>query len=147
MNLALLAIGVGWAVAKTMRKASEGVGGRRYQVVAALLTYSAVSIAAVPTAIYYEIKQNKARTEANRNATTGSPTEAKAPPSIGDFLILLLGLRLASPFLEIQNPMQGLIGLLIIFFGMRTAWQMMAGGRVMSDEMSGPFPVSSGASA
>jgi hypothetical protein len=145
MNFALLAIGVGWAVAKAMRKASGGAGGRRYQIVAELLTYSAVSIAAVPTAIYYQIKQNQSHTDAARNATTGSPPEAKAKPSPGGFLLLLLGLGLA--FLAMQNPMQGLIGLLIIFFGIRTAWRMMAGGKAISDEMSGPFPVSSGASA
>jgi hypothetical protein len=152
MNFALLAIGVGWAVGKMMRKGSRGVGGRRYQIVAALLTYAAVSVSAIPTAIFIQVKESRAKQEAQANegasATVrpGGEQEAKAPPSLGAVVLTLIGLGLASPFLEMQNPVQGLIGLLIIFFGMRTAWRMMTGS-ALAESLSGPFPVSSGASA
>ena len=42
-----VSLGVGWMVGTAMKKGSRGVGGRRYQIAAALLTYAAVSMAAV----------------------------------------------------------------------------------------------------
>ena len=51
--LGYLALGVGWLVAKSMMKGSGGVGGRRYQVAAVLLTYAAISLAEVPILIYH----------------------------------------------------------------------------------------------
>lgn len=47
---------VGYLVGKAMAFGSGGVGGRRYQVVAVLLTYMAVSLAAVPIAISAHMK-------------------------------------------------------------------------------------------
>jgi hypothetical protein len=46
-------LAVGWMVGTAMMKGSGGVGGRRYQIAAALLTYAAVSMAAVPVGIHY----------------------------------------------------------------------------------------------
>ena len=46
-----VSLAVGYLVGKAMTLGSGGRGGRRYQVVAVLLTYSAVSLAAVPIAI------------------------------------------------------------------------------------------------
>ena len=43
-----VSLAVGWMVGTAMMKGSNGVGGRRYQVAAVLLTYAAVSMAAVP---------------------------------------------------------------------------------------------------
>ena len=48
-----VSLAVGWMVGKAILKGSGGVGGRRYQITAALLTYSAVSMAAVPIWIHY----------------------------------------------------------------------------------------------
>lgn len=50
-------LAVGWLVGTAMRKGSGGVGGRRYQIAAALLTYAAVSTSAVPIWIHYAGKQ------------------------------------------------------------------------------------------
>jgi hypothetical protein len=40
-------------------------------------------------------------------------------------ILTLLGL--ASPFLELSNPTHGIIGLVILFVGMRIAWKITAG--------------------
>jgi len=48
-----VSLAVGWMVGKAILKGSGGVGGRRYQITAALLTYAAVSMAAVPVWIHY----------------------------------------------------------------------------------------------
>src|SRR5215472_13424880 len=39
---------VGYIVAKAMMIGSKGIGGRRYQIAAVILTYAAVSMAAIP---------------------------------------------------------------------------------------------------
>ncbi len=46
-----VSLAVGYIVGKAIMFGSGGVGGRRYQVAAVLLTYIAVSMAAVPIAI------------------------------------------------------------------------------------------------
>jgi hypothetical protein len=50
----------------------------------------------------------------------------------------LLMMGIASPFLELNNNPGGIIGLLILFFGMRIAWQMM-GKSDHSTTVLGPF--------
>jgi hypothetical protein len=47
-----VSLAVGWMVGKAILKGSGGVGGRRYRITAALLTYAAVSMAAVPIWIH-----------------------------------------------------------------------------------------------
>jgi hypothetical protein len=46
-----LSLAVGYIVGKAILFGSGGIGGRRYQIAAALLTYVAVSIAAIPMGI------------------------------------------------------------------------------------------------
>jgi hypothetical protein len=48
-----VSLAVGWMVGKAIIKGSGGVGGRRYQIAAAVLTYAAVAMAAVPIWIHY----------------------------------------------------------------------------------------------
>src|SRR5579864_7686803 len=47
-SIGYLALAVGWLVAKGIMKGSNGMGGRRYQIAAVVLTYAAISLAAVP---------------------------------------------------------------------------------------------------
>jgi hypothetical protein len=49
-------------------------------------------------------------------------------------LLALLGL--ASPFLELQDPFHGAIGLVILFVGMRFAWQQTGAPKI---DVVGPF--------
>jgi hypothetical protein len=43
---------------------------------------------------------------------------------------------LASPFLDLQDPVHGFIGLIILAVGIRIAWQITA---ARLPEISGPF--------
>jgi hypothetical protein len=55
-------------------------------------------------------------------------------------VLALIGL--ASPFLALSNPMQGIIGLIILFVGIRIAWRMTAARQVnILGPFSEPIPV------
>jgi hypothetical protein len=57
-----------------MSMGSRGVGGRRYQVVAVVLTYLAVSLSAVPIAIH-QMRQQHHRAQAQSTETAPQPRE------------------------------------------------------------------------
>ena len=115
-----LPLAVGYLIGRAMMKGSGGLGGRRYQIAAVLLTYAAVSLAAIPVAINQFSKEKKAATTAAQPAPSDAGTgeqPAQAPKhKVSPWVALLyLGvLRLASPFLELQDPLHGLIGLVIL---------------------------------
>ncbi|HZD08235.1 MAG TPA: hypothetical protein VE176_08300 [Candidatus Limnocylindrales bacterium] len=148
-----VSLAVGWLVGKAIMLGSKGIGGRRYQIAAVILTYAAVSIAAVPIAISYQWKE-KAQTESiqpkqqqQSTADDGnSPPEQTQPKpklSFGAAILQLLVLGLASPFLEMQDPLHGIIGLIILMVGIRIAWQLTAGTR--RAKIEGPYENSSAA--
>ena len=162
-----VALAVGFIVAKAMLMGSGGIGGRRYQIAAALLTYAAVSIAAVPVALHQKSESAPQHRSVRSPATTSpdanspdvkpdvnpevrpevkpddsaSVTSAEAMPEkprMSFFAALgsLLMLGLASPFLDLADPIHGAIGLVILFVGIRIAWQMMVS---RSPQIFGPF--------
>jgi predicted lipid-binding transport protein (Tim44 family) len=131
----IISLAVGYLVGKAIVRGSGGVGGRRYQVAAVLLTYMAVSLAAVPIALTQYHKQRSAQ----QQAQAATPATSPAPKPAMDFakaLGTLALIGLASPFLALSNPGQGAIGLIILFVGIRIAWRITA-GRTVSIE--GPF--------
>lgn len=151
-----ISLAVGWLIGKAMHKGSNGVGGRRYQVVAALLTYAAVSMAAIPM-YFSQISKEKASKPASVKSAPATPaTEGAAPkdesaPTAGDSsptpdekptmsplkaLGMLALIGLASPFLELQDPVHGVIGLVILFVGIRFAWQQTGAPKI---DIVGPF--------
>ena len=125
-----ISLAVGFIVGKAMSFGSGGVGGRRYQMLAALLTYLAVSMAAVPIAIH-QMKEHRAQLQSSEAA---APPRAhmSAPRAIG--VLVLVGV--ASPLLALQDPLHGLIGLIILFVGIRFAWRFTAGHPLA---VSGPY--------
>jgi hypothetical protein len=50
--------------------------------------------------------------------------------------VFLTAVGLVSPFLGMSRPVSGLIGLVILFVGLRIAWSMTKGNGV---EISGPY--------
>jgi hypothetical protein len=148
--ISYMAIGVGWIVGTAMMKGSNGVGGRRYQIAAAVLTYAAVSMAAIPIWMHFapERHQQKPTQHYRSDEDSGqgaeeqadeqpAPRAEKPPVSLGTWLGRVALLGLASPFIELSgNLLWGAIGLLILFWGIRIAWRMTAGRRV---EIYGPF--------
>ena len=157
LAIGYVSLAVGWIVGKAMMKGSGGIGGRRYQVVALILTYAAVSVAAIPIGIAEYIKEKKPQTQSspqlsapapNTNAGTGdqpqaSETQAQNPTehrSRGFVYALgyLAMMSLASPFLELgSDPFHGLIGLVILLVGVRIAWRMTQGRPPLV--VDGPF--------
>jgi hypothetical protein len=132
-----ISLAIGYIVGKAIMMGSGGRGGRRYQVAAVLLTYMAVSLAAVPIAISLHMKHKSAQQDAPTSATAASPAAASASasasaPKMGFAkavgMLTLVGL--ASPFLELADPMHGLIGLIILLVGIRIAWKITAGTQV-----------------
>jgi hypothetical protein len=148
-RIGYLALGVGWLVAKAMMKGSNGIGGRRYQVAAVLLTYAAISMAAVPVGISFMIaKKHAAASQSaqssgassadDSSATNSNDAQPKPRMDIGKAIGGLLFIGLASPFLELQDPFHGLIGLFILFIGLRIAWQLTR-AKVLA--VAGPYPL------
>ncbi|HXY23797.1 MAG TPA: hypothetical protein VEI73_04055 [Candidatus Acidoferrum sp.] len=151
-----VSLAVGFIVGKAIRFGSGGIGGRRYQIAAALLTYAAVSMAAIPMSISQAIKEKKTGPPARiEQSPSGSPSKDASQPdgaasstspqsahkpqmNLGAALIGLALVGLASPFLELQNPFHGIIGLVILFVGIRIAWQLTAGPKI---DILGPFVV------
>ena len=157
LAIGYLSLAVGYIVGKAIRMGSGGVGGRRYQIAALALTYFAVSMSAVPIGIYESIKNAKAKAphasssasgpassgEVDSGADGSASPEAKAVANdekpgvgIGKLLGTLLFYGLASPFLELQNPVNGALGIVILLVGIRIAWRLTGAPRI---DIIGPF--------
>jgi hypothetical protein len=122
-----VSLAVGYLVGKAVVMGSRGQGGRRYQMAAVLLTYIAVSSAAVPIAVSQHIKQQSAQQHAPSSDTT-TPSAQTVHPVKALGVLALVGL--ASPFLELSDPAHGIIGLIILFVGIRIAWTITRGRTV-----------------
>jgi hypothetical protein len=96
-------------------------------VAAVLLTYIAVSMAAVPIAISQHMKQRSAQQQAQMS-NPAIAAQPKMPPVRA--LGVLVGIGLASPFLDLADPAHGVIDLIILFVGIRIAWRLTASRRV-----------------
>jgi hypothetical protein len=150
-----LAIGVGYLVGKAMKRGSNNRGGRRYQIAAALLTYASVSMAAIPVAIHSYKNHKPAHTATTpSNATSNQfpgetaprPEPKPQPLNPGRALLILAGIGLASPFLELADGFGGIIGLFILFLGIRAAWSLTAGTDSSAPGISGPYGARPGTS-
>ena len=171
LMIGYVSLGVGWLVGKAMMKGSSGMGGRRYQIAAVLLTYAAVSLAAIPIGISQYVKHEKAKKQgmvkltspgdaatqsqrqtapnatvvpepsADASANEATPARQNRPTrkpqvGLGPALAMLAVAGLASPFLELADPIHGVIGLIILFVGIRIAWRITQGTQ---HEILGPF--------
>ena len=148
ISIGYAALAVGWIVGKAVLMGSGGVGGRRYQIAAVLLTYAAVSMAVIPIGLSMFIKkQNAAHTQkiARQAPSTATPADAspssspqqtdpeveaadkKPAKSFAAAMGYLMLLGLVSPFLELSEGFSGFIGLIILLVGMQFAWKITAG--------------------
>ena len=164
-SIGYFALAVGWLVGKAIMMGSRGFGGRRYQIAALLLTYSAISVAAVPIALSYRIKAKRAAQELQKRLVTPTPpqsgdpsagqeapasgqttqpgeqpaVDAKASQAVGLGVVLgrLLLVGLASPFLELRDPLHGILGLIILLVGIGIAWRITQGSPKV--DIQGPY--------
>lgn len=157
LEIGYVSLAVGWLVGTAMMKGSGGLGGRRYQLAAALFTYAAVSMAAIPMAIVASGKTKTAERriestpptdQAQQQAPTQNAAESEAPDqesasrgsrrSMASAIGYLVMIGLASPFLELSSsPFNGLIGIVILLVGIRIAWRMTRGHPPLV--VDGPF--------
>ena len=169
LEIGIVAILIGYMVGWAVRKGAGGRGGRRFQILAVALTYWAVGLAYAPLAFKQMIGDTKktspsalttdstaaptigerlgdsaqavanaarstAKTESANNEVSGS----QALKAIGALALLVFALPVLSVFGSLPF---GLISALIIFIGMRQAWQMTAAPQL---EISGPYRVGTG---
>src|SRR3984885_6522061 len=67
--LGYVSLAVGYIVGKAIKTGSSGMSGRRYQIAALILTYAAVSMAAIPIGISQIVKQQRARQASHAQQT------------------------------------------------------------------------------
>lgn len=161
LEIGLVAVLVGFMVGTAVRKGSGGRGGRRYQVLAVVLTYSCIAANYMPDvlAAFIDIAhKDQAATAPTTGPTTSTatvssgasatqPATASSPKkhSIGMMLLAVLLLvalvfvtSLAAPFLA---GAANIIGLLIIGFALWEAWKLNR-RRVLP--ISGPYQFTGG---
>jgi len=119
-TIGYFSFGVGYLVGWAMLKGSNGLGGRKYQIAAALLTYAAVAFAEVPFVLAQLY-------EKYGHLVLPNP-------------VFMLWYGIASPFYDLQDPFWGAIGLVILFVGIRIAWRLTQGQP--NQEVAGPFAAS-----
>ena len=119
IQFALVTIGIGFVVAKVVRKASNGLSGRKFQVLAVALTYVASTMGYAPAILH-------AMTGAADKLNVAVPVSAY----VRGFWIML-----EAPFLEATEAP---LGLLIVGFGLWEAWKLSRGVNVV---IEGPFRV------
>lgn len=116
-----VALAVGWLIGKAMMAGSKGIGGRKYQIVAVMLTYFAISLASVPILLAEAYEKGTDIDWAN-------------------FAGVLLAYGIASPILDLAGGMVfGLVGLLILFVGLRIAWRLTAARKVIVAKPAGSY--------
>jgi hypothetical protein len=106
-TMGCVALAVGWIVGNSMQQGSNGLGGSRHQLTAVLLTYSAVSIAAIPVNLFDAYSQ--------AGALTNWAGLLNRIPIWG----------LASPFLGMEaDPLNSGIRLIMLLLGSCIAWKI-----------------------
>ena len=151
-EIGLVAILIGYMVGYMVRKGAGGRGGRRFQIVAVVLTYWAVGLAYTPLAFKGmsdddQSEQSDATPAAldSTIATSKADDETADGGSVLKAFAMLSALVFALPVISIAQSMPGgILSALIIFIGLRQAWSMTAAHKL---EVSGPYRVGSGPAA
>jgi hypothetical protein len=152
IQFALVTIGIGWAVGTAIQKVTRGFGNRKHQILAVALTYFASTMGYLPAvfAAFENLGHHSAPVAVSPaspaapaapdpTVTPSAPppeTAPAAPPkaeggsgalALVITTVVMLFFMLAAPFLEISGGFNGILGVLIIFFGLRTAWRVSKG--------------------
>jgi len=118
LQLALIAIVIGYMVGTAVRHGSQGLGGRPQQILAVLLTYFAITFSYVAVAVYTLAK----RPPAPAHQVVQVPRQNVSVGAVAGGLVILAAV---APFLALKSgAMSGLLSLLIILFGLRRAWAL-----------------------
>jgi hypothetical protein len=131
----LIAVVIGFGVGKAVRKGSGSLGGRRYQILAVLLTYFSIASTNVPPIVKYMTEQARKHTAASTPPAPKPPISLPKPLQFVAGIVLLFGLALALPILNITHDF---LGIIIIGIGLWEAWKFT---RRVKVEFKGPFTV------
>jgi hypothetical protein len=146
-EIGIVAIAIGYMVGWAIRKATANRGGRRYQVLALVLTYWAVGLAYTPLT-FQQLAEEDKKEQAQKATDTAAQEPAESPDeataiNIPMVLAILVGFSLALPVLVVFGSLPGgLLSALIIGIGMRQAWHMTA---VPPLQISGPYRIAAAA--
>jgi hypothetical protein len=148
-QLGLVAVVVGLLVGKAVRKGSRGVGGRRFQILAVVLSYLSIGLANLPLAIG-ELGKGAPETakggiESGKSAASTLPPAdmSKGPTSLGGAVALMLGgcllLIVILPGMIAVNSISGFV---ILGIALWEAWRInRVAPPAPSVEAAGPPPV------
>jgi hypothetical protein len=149
-EIGIVAIAIGYMVGWAVRAGAGGRGGRRFQVLALLLTYWAVGLAYTPLMFQQAAEEEK---KEQAQPSTTAPVVAAAPAdspetgqpfSVPAVVAVLFGFSLALPVLSVISSLPGgMISAAIIAFGMTQAWRMTG---VPALQVSGPYRIAAPAS-
>jgi hypothetical protein len=168
LEIGIVAILIGYMVGWAVRKGANGRGGRRFQVLAIVLTYWAVGLAYTPIFLNAG-KSDKSHTAASSDSTAKSASDSGvASPTIAGgndsakasaapqsrakdddmnpavaILVLFFYVFALPVLMIIAGGGSGLISAFIIAIGMRQAWQMTGAPTL---KISGPYRVGHGPS-
>lgn len=143
-EIGIVAIAIGYMVGWMVRKGADGRGGRRFQVLALVLTYWAVGVAYTPFTFQQLDEDERQAQLATATATADTtPAESEFPGDSGRnlpvTLVILFVVSLALPVLSVVSSLPGgLISGAIIAFGMQQAWKMTG---APSLQISGPYRI------
>jgi hypothetical protein len=134
----LVAIAVGLFVGFAVRYGAAGAGGWRYQALAMVLTYFAITASKVPF-IVEGLRQARSEDTAAETKAAGKPAQdsglatvaegpaearAEAAPDFASFALawtFVFGIALASPFF---GGIENIMGFLIIAIALYEAWKL-----------------------
>jgi hypothetical protein len=126
MRFGLLAIVVGVMVGKAVLLGSRGCRGRRFQILAVLLTYGAITTSYIPEIVtgiaQAQVKRQNAQKAAGQPVTV-SGVRKITPAQLVVGLVAIVTLSLIAPFLLLTQG-TGFIGLIIIGIGLMQAWRL-----------------------
>jgi hypothetical protein len=150
-------LAVGYIIGKAMMIGSGGIGGRKYQITSAILTYAAVSMSFVPIVIDHQMKTRPASEATQeqlaeeqrqlekefgrapqiaqpktRPKTEVSPPSAASPTTSWAWFGHLLFVGILSPIYDLQYPKHGVVGLVILAIGINIAWRITVGTRLLA---------------
>lgn len=172
LEIGIVAIATGYMVGYAVSKGTAGRGGRRFQVLAALLTYWSVGLAYTPLAFKGANEHESGKPAATADSTRASAADSAQAPAADSTLAAsgdgakqpapatrskaphrslafafgaLFAFVFALPVLFIAGTMpSGLISALIILIGMRQAWRMTGAPPLA---ISGPYRIGTQPSA
>ena len=145
-EIGLIAVAVGWLVGKAVQKGSRGLGGRRLQILAVVLTYLSIVGSYVPLTIKYALENRSGQKQSDGDfrapGSTPTPPARDTGQDVGTVvfklaagILVLFAFCLVAPFL---NGLSSIIGVFIIGIGLFEAWKL---NRKIPWTIEGPFTV------